>query len=215
MTPRRRMIDQEPAGAGRRLLAFLLDLTVACVVIVALLQLVLDPLRQAIGPGWMRIGWFFGVYTFLTVSLPVWLYFAGYEASNRQATLGKRWLGLRVTDESGDGTSLPRALVRNLVKLLPLEVARLSIALPVNPFVHPLTDELIWPSAESLPPTFVIGVLLAIVLAGAYLLALVLDDDGRAPHDHATGTYVLRVEETGSARARLAEGGAGADAATS
>lgn len=192
MNPRRRMIDQEPAGAGRRLLAFAADLLIAYLAVVVLLQLVLDPLWQAIDPGWLRVGWFFAVYTFFTVSLPILLYFAGYESSGKQATIGMQWLGLRVTDEDGQKIGLPRAILRNLIKLLPFEVARLAVALPANPFVHPLTGELTMPSGPELHPWLVIGLLLAIVLLGLYLLMLLLDGDGRAPHDRLSRTYVLR-----------------------
>ena len=38
-----------------------------------------------------------------------WLYYAGMESSTRQATLGKRALGIRVTDEHGERLSFARA----------------------------------------------------------------------------------------------------------
>ena len=47
----RRLTDLEPAGFVRRASAFLLDILVAGVLLVLLLQLVLDPLRAALGPG--------------------------------------------------------------------------------------------------------------------------------------------------------------------
>lgn len=45
-----------------------------------------------------------------------WLYSAGFESSVWQATPGKRLMGLRVVDVSGQRLSLPRATARFLVK---------------------------------------------------------------------------------------------------
>lgn len=61
----------------------------------------------------------------------VWLYFALMESSARQATLGKRMLGLRVTDENGQMISLRRATGRYYAKAfsaLSLGVGYLMIA---------------------------------------------------------------------------------------
>jgi len=200
MTPRRRLVDREPAPLGRRLLAFAIDLAVVYVAVVVLLQLVLQPVTDLIGPGWTRVGWFFTAYTFLTMSVPILLYFAGYEASPHQAPPGKQWLGMVVTDAAGERPGFGRVLLRTLVKLLPLELARIALALPGNPFVDPLTSELRMPGADAITPFFLIGSIVALILAGLYLLVAALDDDGRAPHDYLAGTYVLRAEATPSAR---------------
>jgi uncharacterized RDD family membrane protein YckC len=45
-----------------------------------------------------------------------WLYAAFYESSHRQATIGKRWMGLRVTDAAGGRISFLRATGRYLAK---------------------------------------------------------------------------------------------------
>ncbi len=47
-----------------------------------------------------------------------WVYFATFEASPMQGTLGKRLLNLRVTDPSGERPSLLRTLVRYPSKIL-------------------------------------------------------------------------------------------------
>lgn len=213
MNPRRRLVDQEPAGAGRRLVAFGLDLLIAHVAVVVVLQLVLEPLWQAIGLDWLRVGWFFVLYTFLTLSLPILLYFAGYESSARQATPGMQWLGLLVTDGAGERIGLGRALGRNAVKLLPFQIAGLAVGLPANPFFDPLLGQWVWPSADAVHPWLLVGLLLAIVLAGLYLLVLILDGDGRAPHDRLTGTYVLRRDPRHSPRLASGDGPQRADAA--
>jgi uncharacterized RDD family membrane protein YckC len=57
----------------------------------------------------------FAALPFLVVS---WLYFAGMESSRRRATLGKRLLGLEVTNLQGQRISFPRATLRMLAKYL-------------------------------------------------------------------------------------------------
>lgn len=55
--------------------------------------------------------WFFGIFA-------QWLYFAFMESSPWQATLGKRALGIVVTDESGNRLSFGRATGRYWAKFL-------------------------------------------------------------------------------------------------
>ena len=50
--------------------------------------------------------------------IAVWLYFAFLESSISQATLGKRALGLRVTDEKGQCIGFGRATVRHFGRFL-------------------------------------------------------------------------------------------------
>jgi uncharacterized RDD family membrane protein YckC len=60
-----------------------------------------------------------------------WLYFAGYECSSSQATIGKMMLSLAVTDMNGDKLSFGQATVRTLAKLLsaaPLGAGFLMVA---------------------------------------------------------------------------------------
>ena len=194
MTSGRRLTDLEPAGLLRRAAAFLLDLGVAGVAVVVLLQLFLDPLRQALGPGWMRIGAFYVAYVLLTVSLPIWFYFAGYESSPWQATPAKRWLGVRVSSIDGRPVSFVRAFLRTIVKLLPFEIAHICVALPVNPFVDAITGELTIPALDSMHPVSLAGLLAALLLFGLLLFSAVLHPDGRAAHDLAAGTFVVRSE---------------------
>ncbi len=194
MTSGRRLIDLEPAGFVRRAAAFLLDLAVAGVAVVVLLQLFLDPLRQALGPGWMRIGAFYVSYVLLTVSLPIWFYFSGYESSPWQATPGKRWLGIRVNSIGGRPVTFVRAFVRTVVKLLPFEIAHICVALPVNPFVDAITGELTIPALDSMHPASLAGLLVALLLFGVMLFTAVLHPDGRGAHDFAAGTFVVRTD---------------------
>lgn len=205
MQPGRRFTDLEPAGIARRLVAFLVDVVVVYVAVVVLLQMVLDPLRDALGPGWVRVGWFYIGYTLLTVSLPTWLYFAGYESSQQQSTLGKQWLGIDVTGPNGGESPFWRTLLRTVLKLLPFEIAHMAIALPANPFVSPVTGRFTVPALEDLGGSVVAGILVALLLLGATLLTMALHPDRRGPHDLVAGTYVMRTPARDAGSAALGE----------
>ena len=62
----------------------------------------------------------------LNLSFPFWimswLYFALFESSQYQATLGKQLFNIKVTDESGNKLSFGKAFVRNLIKAATLSV---------------------------------------------------------------------------------------------
>ncbi len=47
-----------------------------------------------------------------------WLYFAAFESSSRGATIGKKWMGVRVTDADGNRLSFGRASLRYFSKIL-------------------------------------------------------------------------------------------------
>ena len=70
------------------------------------------------------------VYWLLNTAI-VWLYYAGQEGGMRQATLGKRLMGLRVTDLEGEAISFARASLRHFAKILslaPLMAGYLAVA---------------------------------------------------------------------------------------
>ncbi len=69
-----------PAPRLRRGAAYLLDCTVAFAAVAASQVLVLAPLRTWLGmkDEWFHSGWNTEAYTLLTISLPVWLYFAWF-----------------------------------------------------------------------------------------------------------------------------------------
>jgi uncharacterized RDD family membrane protein YckC len=178
----------------RRAAAFVIDLAVVVAAVVLLLQLVLDPLRDTFGPGWMRVGWFYIGYTLLTVSLPVWLYFAGYESSDFQATLAKRWLGIGLTSTRPGRVTFGRAFLRTIARLLPFEIAHVVTVVPANPFVDPLTGMLTIPALDSLGPSVLAGLLVSVLMLGALLFSVMLHPDGRGVHDLLAGTFVVRAE---------------------
>lgn len=64
---------------------------------------------------------------FLTMTLPVVVYFAACESSARRASFGKRALGLEVAAADGRRLTFAAALVRNAVKFLPWECGHLLV----------------------------------------------------------------------------------------
>src|SRR5690606_7119092 len=66
----------------------------------------------------------------ITVSFPLWTYFIFTEKSEKQATLGKRLMSLKVQSGIGARISSKESLLRTAIKLLPWEIAHLGL-LPV------------------------------------------------------------------------------------
>ena len=113
------------AGIFRRLVAYLVDvipITVLFAVVYSLL-LALDPSNRSDTAGSSGLE---GRVTLLAErdqvrdgSFVLWiLYSTILEASSLQGTFGKRWLGIKVVDESGGRLSLGRSTVRNVAKIL-------------------------------------------------------------------------------------------------
>lgn len=132
---------------------------------------------------------------FLTLTVPVALYFALSEASCSRATLGKRALGLRVTTMDGGRVPLGRSLLRSAVKFAPWEVAHTAIwHTPGQPFISP-------PAARN-----VAGYALALGGATWYAGALFVGAR-RTPYDRIAGTTVVSDAVVGPAATAVVEGG--------
>jgi uncharacterized RDD family membrane protein YckC len=119
---------------------------------------------------------------FVVLVLPVGIYLFVTENSRRQATLGKRVLGMRVVAIDGSRAPAWRILVRTVVKLLPWEFAHF----------------LVWHAVDALArgagfPTWLLaGLVVADLLPIAYVLTVALQRDRRGPHDLVAGTRVVR-----------------------
>lgn len=118
---------------------------------------------------------------FVVLVLPVGLYLYLGESSARQATVGKRALRLRVVTAATIGRpSRGRILVRTIVKLIPWELAHFFV----------------WQAAASaglavFPLWITVGIAAANVLPIVYVLVVLLQRDGRGPHDLVAGTRVV------------------------
>ena len=122
------------ASIFRRIFAYLIDCLLVFLVFVTVSQLAFFvPLRHFVigSEEWFKSGWHTEVYTFLTISLPVWLYFILFESSPWKATLGKRLLKLQTVDsKTGDRISLPQAILRTFIMMLPWELAHFTNNIP-------------------------------------------------------------------------------------
>ena len=109
--------------AWRRLAVFGLDylLILLYMGLLALVSLTLLTPRLSLSAPWQT-----QLLGFTTLTLPVGLYFALNE-SFAGGTLGKRWLGLKVTDETGAPLPLYRSLLRSTLKFAPWELAHTAV----------------------------------------------------------------------------------------
>lgn len=123
------------------------------------------------------------LFAFATTILPVALYFAWTESSSSQASWGKRKRGIRVETSSGQRLSLGRALSRNLLKLLPWQVAHTCL------FHIPG-----WPLNTGTPPLWVsIGLVLVWILIGWNAWAIGASKSRTSPYDRLLGIRCVRV----------------------
>lgn len=111
--------------------------------------------------------------------LPVWVYLTVTEAGARQASWGKRRVGLRVTASDGGRTTWTRVAVRNAVKLLPWGLAHISVARLILGVDDPITIGM----------TYTLSLLIPVVS----VTMVWRDRQRRALHDRIAGTRVVRA----------------------
>ena len=168
------------AGVIRRLGAYAVDAVLLFVTFGLLLGSIVGLVfHLTVGLEWMQNGRLCWAYVFTVVSLPLWLYYSLFESSARQATIGMRFVGLRVTGLHGERISFGRALLRTVVKLIPFEVNHAVMFLPV-------------PMASEPNPTFRPGFILVGVLMIVYLASVILTRRKQSIHDLVAGTLVVR-----------------------
>lgn len=179
------LVEAQYAGLGKRLIAFLFDYLLVLAYIVAMggvnYGLILS------GRGLDRVLPSFAspavkdAIAFLTLVLPVGLYFALQESSPRQSTWGKRKAGIRVVNASGEGLTRKQALLRTAIKFLPWQIAHTSIYHVEG-----------WPLAPEQPTPLVMGgFVLAYALVAIYALSALLSRVHRTPYDWVSSAYVI------------------------
>jgi uncharacterized RDD family membrane protein YckC len=119
---------------------------------------------------------------FLLVTLPVVLYFAAGESSNRLGTWGKQRLGLKVTSQTGNRISFWRAFARTLLKFIPWEISH----------------TLIWqirfsPRTEAALINY--GFALVYLLIGLNIVILLVTKNHQTIYDLLVKTYVIKQAE--------------------
>lgn len=173
------------ASFTRRAAAYALDVLICAVAIQfgqwAILLGWGDP-RELLDGG---AQWF--AYMWLSVSAPVYAYFVLCESSARGATIGKRTLGLEVSDVYGARIGVGRALLRTFIKLLPWDLAHFALCFPAPP----------WDGG----PDFELrrGIFAAYALLAVNLATTVMTRRQQSLHDLAAGTRVARAADAAHA----------------
>lgn len=102
------------SGLFRRLFAFAFDcVALLCIYMLSGVLLSLNIFLNPISALPMLGFWFYG-----GMFLIAWLYFAGMESSRLQGTIGKKILGMKVTDLKGNRISFWRATARYFGRML-------------------------------------------------------------------------------------------------
>src|SRR5579859_2259411 len=163
------------AGLLRRLAAFALDWLVIAVYIV-LLTVVTLLIGSGLGASAVQglaNPVLSNAIAFLTLILPVILYFTLLESGPGQDTWGKRKLGLRVRRMDGGRLSRGQAAGRAVGKFLPWQLAHTCLfAIPG------------WPLAPTAPAWWVMAGFAAVwIIVGADLATLGLTATHRTPYD--------------------------------
>jgi uncharacterized RDD family membrane protein YckC len=119
---------------------------------------------------------------FVTLTLPVILYFTLSENGKYAGTIGKRKFGLHVTSKSFTKASFWQLLIRNCIKFLPWELAHF--------FIFRL---FYFASASTITPTWVLtGLISSQLLAITYLLFLIFSENTRSIYELISQTRVVQ-----------------------
>ena len=120
---------------------------------------------------------------FLTLSLPVLIWFWKWESGTHQATPGKRVMRIRLEGTRGHALDPKQVLVRNLLKFLPWEWA--------HTFLHIHPDFLLGGDAPTLAVW--LGMFAPQIVVLGYVMTVILRKDGRSPYDMFSSTQIVRV----------------------
>ena len=172
------------AGRVRRLIAYIVDVVIvysalmtAQLIIYAITYGRISTMLISLNNWLLSWGW-----VFLTVSLPIWCYFAISEASTKQATFGKRMLGLCVTDTAGNRLSVRQLWLRTIAKLGYLEIGHVA-----------MFQFLSRPISTQTPAQFPTGVIVVLYgLMGLYVAVMALTLRRQSVHDLLVGTVVVQ-----------------------
>lgn len=174
---------ESAAGIFARGIAYLIDCGFAFGIFATTQLLLFSPVRSAFGinDNWFRSGFNTEVYTIVSVSIPVWLYFSIFESSSWRASPGKRMLGMKVVDSNSKSQiGFLRFLLRTVVKLLPWELAHIGNNLP----------EPIWYAEE---PGFRVGFILSGLFMIGYIVVMCSNARRQCVHDMLARTVVLKT----------------------
>lgn len=172
---------------ARRTTAYFVDCIIAFTISMLFIQgLIMINLQPYLGidDQWFRNSINMEIYVLLTISLPVWLYFAIMESSEKRATLGKRLVNLEVLNSTTTNKiNFTQSISRTILKLLPWEIAHIGVIFP-TPLHYAETAEI--------RTLTIIGLVLFVV----YFVSIALDQQSRSLYDKWVGTTVAFVEKS-------------------
>lgn len=175
---------------GRRMVAYAVDVLLIFVIFLLTQTFILAPVRNLLGSKWLTSGLQLELYVLATISVPTWCYFAISEYSSWQATVGKRLLGLKVSDLAGHRIGFYQALLRTVIKLLPWELAHLIANLPYSMWINPDSGAVNFNQQVS---TVRLGLFSIVYLLMAFFfLTMILNSRAQSIHALIAGTLVSR-----------------------
>lgn len=142
-------------------------------------QALLRPVNPLLGQSQSTSGWRNHLWVYVTVSIPILIYFALSFSSKWQATFGMRLLGINVAGTGGESIGFGRALLRSLVMLIPFELNHVVMFYPTP----------IWGDPK---PGFRVGFVVVSLLMVIYLGSLLLTTHHQSIHDLVARTIVVR-----------------------
>jgi uncharacterized RDD family membrane protein YckC len=172
-------VSFRPAGFAKRLLAFAIDFLLIAAYILVLIGIGTGTIRITSELVILSSPWTMDLLAFLALILPVILYFALQESSQRQATWGKRKVGIKVVNAQGQKLSGRQALIRSAVKFFPWQLA------------HTCVIQIKFGQTSA---WLIVGAVLAQVLVVTYVLSIIISKQHRAPYDWLSGAYVIFEE---------------------
>lgn len=177
------------AGFAKRLKAFGFDYLIIIGYIIVLAGATLAVIKAAGFMGlslhWPENPFLADLMAFITLILPVILYFTLQECSPKQATWGKKKVGIRVVNTNSGTLTKKQALLRSLVKLLPWQIAHTSI-FQMGGFTFASVE----PS-----PIVIAGLILVYLIVGIYIASVLFMKTHRSPYDWISGAYVIVTEQ--------------------
>ena len=171
---------------SRRIAAYLIDCILAFSFYLITQTTVLAVVREMISENneWMKVGWYSELYTIITISIPVWLYFTFTDSRLMRGSIGKRIVKLKVLSaDSEQAISVKKSFARTVLKLLPWELAHIGNNFPVPMY---FTEE----------PELRLGFILSGIFLMVYIFSFVINKSNRTVYDLLMGTEVANYFTT-------------------
>jgi uncharacterized RDD family membrane protein YckC len=173
-------MNKMPATFLQRLLAFLLDymwIVTYLALLVVMSTLVYPPIQQI----FTYSLWLSQLFGFLLVTLPVSLYYIIMDSKIGRQSFGKKKIGIRVVNRSGQPLTLGHSTLRTILKFIPWELSHFlvyrfaSLGNQEVPFVYYLIGGIVY------------GLLFA------YILTALFTRTKRSLYDMMARTEVVKV----------------------